>query len=93
MVEVSSSDESISAKQKEFFRSFDVVCVSNCVLSEAIRINNICHELDVMFFACDVWGFYALMFSDLNEHEFAEYVTTSFYDLIAAASLRFSPSL
>ena len=72
MVEVCSSGESVASKEKEFFRSFDVVCVTNCPLSEAIRINDICHELNIMFFSCDVWGYYSVMFSDLNEHEFAE---------------------
>lgn len=72
MVEVSADQSSVQSKEDEFFLDFDVICATGCSQEEIIRINDICHANNIMFFAGDVFGFYGYMFADLNQHEYAE---------------------
>ena len=72
MVQVTGDSDSVTDKSDDFFAQFDVVCVTCCAPDQMTRINNICHTNNIMFFAGDVFGYYGYMFSDLNEHEYAE---------------------
>lgn len=74
MVEVSADSSNIEDKTDEFFTQFDVVCVSRCQREQLIRINNICHQNKILFFAGDVFGMFGYMFIDLQEHQYVEEV-------------------
>lgn len=74
MVEVKVDTESVSDKSDDYFTQFDIVCATCCKPTDLIRINNICAQNAVKFFAGDVFGFYGYMFSDLGVHEYAEEV-------------------
>jgi hypothetical protein len=63
----------VCEKGEDFFKDFDVVCATCCEKDQLLRINEICHKNDILFFAGDVFGFYGTVFADLNTHEYAEY--------------------
>uniref|UniRef100_A0A0K8VNN3 SUMO-activating enzyme subunit 1 n=1 Tax=Bactrocera latifrons TaxID=174628 RepID=A0A0K8VNN3_BACLA len=72
MVEISADIESLSTKEADYFANFDVVVVIGASNSELLRVNNICREHKVKFFAGDVWGMFGYCFADLQEHSFVE---------------------
>jgi len=72
MVEIRVDTESSHSKTEQFFEGFDVVCATCCQLTELIRIDDICRRHNIAFFAGDVFGYFAYMFADLHEHEYAE---------------------
>ena len=72
MVEIIVDESDISTKEKEYFVNFDVVCASKIGTEEAVRVNGICRELGIRFYAGDVFGFTGFFFVDLLEHEFAK---------------------
>lgn len=72
MVEVTADSSNIADKASEFFTQFDVVCVMRCRQQELIRINEICQQNKIMFFAGDVFGMFGYMFADLQEHQYIE---------------------
>lgn len=74
MVDVNADKESVDDKPDEYFSNFDVICASQCSISQLKRINNICRKNGLKFFAGDVWGMFGYTFADLGEHEFVEYV-------------------
>ncbi|XP_033637310.1 SUMO-activating enzyme subunit 1-like [Asterias rubens] len=69
---VTAEDADIADKTEEYFQQFDVVCLTCCTYKTLERVNKICHDLGIKFFAGDTFGFYGFMFTDLNEHEFVE---------------------
>ncbi|XP_070577490.1 SUMO-activating enzyme subunit 1-like [Ptychodera flava] len=71
-VEVLVDTANVSDKPKEFFQKFNIVCATCCDCETLLKINEICHESNVKFFACDVFGYYGYMFSDLVEHNYVE---------------------
>lgn len=75
MVTVTADTDDVAEKQEEFFTKFDVVCATCCSEEQLLQINDVCHKNNIMFFAGDVFGFYGYMFTDLNEHEYAEEIT------------------
>lgn len=74
MVDVIADDSDPQQKSDEYYTNFDVICATCCSRSLLTRIDNICAENNIKFFAGDVFGFYGYMFSDLGEHEYAEEV-------------------
>ena len=72
MVTVTADSGNVADKNDDFFKDFDVVCVTCSSQEQLIRINTICHENNIKFYAADVFGYYGYMFADLIEHEFAE---------------------
>lgn len=74
MVKIVVDTQNVSEKSDEYFHGFDVVVLIEAPTAVAIRINNICRLKGVKFFAGDVWGMNGFVFTDLQEHEFAEYV-------------------
>ena len=72
MVDVSADTDNIADKSEDFFKNFDVICVTCCATQAMVKINEICHENNIMFFAGDIFGYYGYMFADLNEHDYAE---------------------
>ncbi|VDH93396.1 ubiquitin-like 1-activating enzyme E1 A [Mytilus galloprovincialis] len=74
MVEVTADDSDPRDKPDSYFSEFDVICATCCSSSLLTRIDKICADKNVKFFAGDVFGYYGYMFSDLGEHEYAEEV-------------------
>jgi len=74
MVNVTADLDEVDTKPDEYFTQFDVVCATNCTITQLKRINRVCRNHKVKFFAGDVWGALGYTFADLLEHEFAEYV-------------------
>lgn len=74
MVEVTADDSDPKDKPDSYFSEFDVICATCCSSSLLTRIDKICADKKVKFFAGDVFGYYGYMFSDLGEHEYAEEV-------------------
>ena len=72
MVNVKADPSNIEEKTEDFFRDFDVVCVSRCKRDQLLKINNICRSLGILFLAGDVYGQFGHMFSDFLDHSYAE---------------------
>jgi len=77
MVEVSADIEDVTSKSDDFFTSFDIVCATCCSRSQLLRINGVCRENGIKFYAGDVTGFYGYMFADLIKHDYAEEIPAS----------------
>lgn len=53
---------------EDVLKQFTVVCVSQCsAKSELLRINEICHRLNISFIATDIPGLFGFVFVDLGE--------------------------
>ena len=72
MVDVLVDTGNVLEKPDEFFKSFDIVCLCKVPRNHLIRINNICHQNGIQFYACDTFGMFGYMFCDLNEHKYVE---------------------
>lgn len=72
MVEISADTEPLSKKDTAYFEAFDVVVVIGANNEELIRIDQICREKNIKFFAGDVWGTFGFCFADLQKHQFVE---------------------
>ncbi|XP_014482717.1 PREDICTED: SUMO-activating enzyme subunit 1 [Dinoponera quadriceps] len=72
MVNVNADTAKVDDKPDEYFGQFDVVCATHCTITQLKRINRVCREQKVKFFAGDVWGSLGYTFADLLEHEYAE---------------------
>ena len=71
MVAVKYDTSSLADKDKDFFTSFQVVVLSNYDKQTMIKVNKICNELNIKFFATCDWGFFGFTFTDLgSEHTF-----------------------
>lgn len=74
MVEVTADSSNIADKTSEFFNQFDIVCITRCQQQELIRINDICRQNKILFFAGDVFGMFGYTFADLQDHQYVEEV-------------------
>lgn len=72
MVVISADTEPLSDKDAKFFESFDVVVIVGASNNELVRIDNICRDKGIKFFAGDVWGMFGFCFADLQKHNFVE---------------------
>lgn len=72
MVEISADKEPLNKKKEAFFKSFDVVVIIGADNEELVRIDNICREKGIKFFAGDVWGTFGFCYADLQQHKFVE---------------------
>lgn len=72
MVEIIVDKENVAEKPDEYFHRFDVVVLIEVPTPVLVRVNNICRLKGIKFFAGDVWGMNGYVFTDLQEHEFAE---------------------
>ncbi|CAG0901844.1 unnamed protein product [Darwinula stevensoni] len=64
----------LDKKPDSFFINFDVVCLTDCSIEQILRVNHICRENKIKFFAADVFGFFGFVFEDLLKHEYAREV-------------------
>jgi ubiquitin-like 1-activating enzyme E1 A len=72
MVELKVDTGKLSDKDAGFFKQFDVVVINEASTDEQLRINNLCRQDNIKYFATDLWGMFGYSFVDLQEHEFAE---------------------
>jgi len=72
MVDISADTEPLTDKNADFFAPYDVVVLSGARNSELLRVDNICRERGIKFFAGDMWGTFGYCFADLQEHIFVE---------------------
>lgn len=72
MVEIVVDTNSVDSKVDAFFKNFDVVVLTETSSKTLIRVDNMCRENNVKFFAGDVWGMFGYSFADLQEHKFVE---------------------
>ncbi|XP_058448243.1 SUMO-activating enzyme subunit 1 [Malaya genurostris] len=72
MVELKADTEELSQKSDEYFKDFDVVCIIGASTEDLLRIDKVCREADVKFFATDLWGMFGYSFADLQKHNFVE---------------------
>ncbi|XP_015182981.1 PREDICTED: SUMO-activating enzyme subunit 1 [Polistes dominula] len=72
MVAVEADTANVDDKPDEFFSNFNVICAIQCTITQLKRINKICREHNIKFFAGDVWGSFGYTFADLMEHEYIE---------------------
>ena len=69
-VEVVADTAPLATKPDAFFKQFTIVCSTSEVLSSLVRINQLCRDSGVKFFAAQVFGYYGMLFADLQKHEF-----------------------
>lgn len=72
MVSVEADSTNIDDKPDEYFNNFNVICATQCTISQLKRLNKICRQHKIKFFAGDVWGTFGYTFADLDEHEYVE---------------------
>ncbi|XP_034115063.1 SUMO-activating enzyme subunit 1 [Drosophila albomicans] len=72
MVDISADTEPLKEKTADFFRQFDVVVINGQSNEELLRIDGICRELGVRFYATDVWGMFGFYFASLQKHSYVE---------------------
>ncbi|XP_078048821.1 SUMO1 activating enzyme subunit 1 [Augochlora pura] len=72
MVDIKADTSNIDEKPDTYFSNFNVVCATECTITQLKRINKICRDHNVKFFCGDVWGTVGYTFADLIEHEYAE---------------------
>jgi len=71
-VKINVISDSIENKDTSFYSDFDVVCVTGKSLDTLIKINTICRENNIKFYASDVHGIYGYIFCDLLKHSYIE---------------------
>lgn len=72
MVNIEVDTSNVDDKPDTYFGNFDVVCATQCTITQIKRINAACREHSVKFFVGDVWGTLGYTFADLMTHEYAE---------------------
>ncbi|KAF7393546.1 hypothetical protein HZH68_010365 [Vespula germanica] len=72
MVNVEADSANIDDKPDEYFNNFNVICATQCTMTQLKKLNKICRQYKIKFFAGDVWGTFGYTFADLGEHEYAE---------------------
>ncbi|XP_033214220.1 SUMO-activating enzyme subunit 1 [Belonocnema kinseyi] len=72
MVSVTADESNLDDKPDEFFHNFDVICASECTVTQIKRLNKIARKQNINFFVGDVWGMFGYTFADLGTHTFVE---------------------
>ncbi|EDQ85175.1 uncharacterized protein MONBRDRAFT_29549 [Monosiga brevicollis MX1] len=70
MVNVKASATSLEQLDAAFLGQFDVVCLTDASLAQAVRIDDICRQLNIRFFCGRVYGFYGYFFSNQHTHDY-----------------------
>lgn len=71
-VKLLADTESLSNKTDEYFDQFQIVILCGFENAEILRVNKICREKGIKFFAGDVWGIFGWIFMDLQDHDYLE---------------------
>ncbi|CAG2106614.1 unnamed protein product [Medioppia subpectinata] len=69
-VAVNDDNTSLRDKDKDFFRAYEVVILSNYDKQTMIKVNRICNELNIKFFATAIWGSFGFTFTDLGSQHY-----------------------
>ena len=72
MVDITANETDVDDIPDAYYSDYDVVCASECSMTQLIKINAACRKYNAKFFAGDVWGTFGYTFADLNVHEFVE---------------------
>ncbi|KAJ3300385.1 SUMO-activating enzyme subunit 1 [Borealophlyctis nickersoniae] len=64
--------DNVASQPDEFFNQFDIVCLSGFNREAMIRVNNVCREKGIKFWATGTAGFRGYMFADLMTHSYIE---------------------
>ncbi|CAK9819120.1 SUMO-activating enzyme subunit 1 [Anthophora plagiata] len=72
MVNIEADTSNVDDKSDTYFSKFNVVCATECTITQIKRINEACRKHKVKFFAGDVWGTLGYTFADLITHEYVE---------------------
>ncbi|PBC34412.1 SUMO-activating enzyme subunit [Apis cerana cerana] len=72
MVNIEADTSNIDDKPDTYFSNFDVVCATQCTITQINKINEACRKHNVKFFTGDVWGTLGYTFADLMTHEYVE---------------------
>ncbi|RIB05713.1 sumo-activating enzyme subunit 1, partial [Gigaspora rosea] len=75
-VVVTADNNDIRTKSDDFFKPFDLVCLTDCDPYTMIRINEICRVFDKKFYAACTYGFYGYIFCDLKQHEYIVFIVS-----------------
>ncbi|GAB6031004.1 SUMO-activating enzyme subunit 1 [Chamberlinius hualienensis] len=71
-VDVVADTDNVIDKSDEFFTQFDIICLTNCLVDVAVRINEICRKNSIKFIFGEVYGVFGYAFMDFGEHEYQE---------------------
>ncbi|EDV94978.1 SUMO-activating enzyme subunit 1 [Drosophila grimshawi] len=74
MVDISADTQPLKEKSSDFFKQFNVVVISGESNKELQRIDSICQELGIKFYATDVWGMFGFHYASLQKHSYVENV-------------------
>ncbi|XP_017758674.1 PREDICTED: SUMO-activating enzyme subunit 1 [Eufriesea mexicana] len=72
MVNIEADTSNVDDKPDTYFSNFDVVCATQCSITQIKRINEACRKHNVKFFCGDIWGSLGYTFADLMTHEYIE---------------------
>ncbi|CAL7936557.1 unnamed protein product [Xylocopa violacea] len=72
LVDLEADKSNIDDKPDTYFSNFDVVCATECTITQIKRIDVACRKYNTKFFAGDVWGTIGYTFADLMTHEYVE---------------------
>ncbi|KAG2186389.1 hypothetical protein INT43_002827 [Umbelopsis isabellina] len=64
--------ENIEKKDDQFFEQFNIVCVTNASQSILIRLDGICRNQNIPFYAADTFGMFGYFFCDLHSHQYLQ---------------------
>ncbi len=69
-VEIKVDTKSLDLVDTKFYQSFDMVCMTGCSPLDLVKVNKICHQNDIKFWASQIFGFHSFIFADLVKHDF-----------------------
>lgn len=69
-IKLSICDEDPFSKSDEYYKSFDVVIISNQSRCLQLRINRICHSSNIGYFSSRSIGQFGYIFADLQAHQY-----------------------
>lgn len=72
MVDISADTQPLKEKTADYFSKFDVVVINGESNEELLRIDNICRELGIKFFATELWGMFGYHYASLQKHSYVE---------------------
>ena len=71
MVKITIDDSDIEKKSEEYFKDFDIVCLTDCNKKSFIqKMNEICRNYNKPFFAGGSFGFFGYIFTDHNNFKY-----------------------
>jgi len=72
LVDIVVDTEDVNTKDEEYYKRFDVVCMTGYDVQLQKKVNSMCHKLRVKFLSGNTFGYYGYMFADLQQHTYME---------------------